>query len=292
MKKQLFLLAVLIASVSIFGFLGLTEKKDVLAKVGRKSITRDDVQLRINSYPEQYREALSQEENMPRILEQIVNEETLILAAQKEGISTHEDFQKEVEDQKRELIINRILDVKVNNIIKVTDQEVEQFFQQNQAQFGELETRRAKHILVEDEATARNLLRQVRNGGNFETLAKNNSTDPTAQNGGDLGFFRRGQLVKPFEDVAFELKKGQVSNVVKTEYGYHIIKLEEINVRPKIEFADVKENIKSQLLSSKRREASQQLLETIKSDLKVKVFADKLSNKKDVEKDAKAAQTK
>jgi len=281
MKKQLLLLAVLIASVSIFGFLGLTEKKDVLAKVGRKSITREDVQLRIASYPEQYREALSQEENMPRILEQIVNEESLILAAQKEGISTSEAFQTELEEQKRELIINRILDIKVNTVIQVTDQEVQQFFGKNESQFAELETRKARHILVEDEATAGKLLRQIRNGANFEKLAKNNSTDPTAQNGGDLGFFRRGQLVKPFEDVAFKLKKGQVSNVVKTQYGYHIVKLEEINVRPTIQFEEVKDNIKNQLLSAKRKQASQTLLDKIKSDFKVKTYVEKLSSKKE-----------
>jgi len=81
---------------------------------------------------------------------------------------------------------------------------------------------RASHILVEDEATAKKILRQV-NPLNFAALAKKYSKCPSAENGGDLGWFGPGQMVKEFEQVAFKLKPGAVSDVVKTEFGYHII---------------------------------------------------------------------
>jgi peptidyl-prolyl cis-trans isomerase C len=275
MKKQLLLLAVLIASVSVFGFLGLTEKKDVLAKVGRKSITRNDIEARIDTYPEQFRDALKQDQNMQRILQQVINEEVLLLAAQKEGISTSESVKAELEKQRKDYIINEVLNKKINNVITISDEEVKAYYDQNEAQFGPLETRRARHILVEKENEARRILRQINNGANFAEMAKRHSQDNTKENGGDLGYFRRGQLVKPFENTAFKLKKGQVSDIVKSQYGYHIIKLEDIRVRPKLSFEDVKETIKNQLLGAKRRQASDQYIKNIREEFNVKIIEKK-----------------
>jgi peptidyl-prolyl cis-trans isomerase C len=84
---------------------------------------------------------------------------------------------------------------------------------------------RASHILVKDETKARDLLLQVKSGKSFEELAKKNSTCPSGKNGGDLGWFTRGRMVKPFSDAAFAGKKGDVVGPVKTEFGYHVIKI-------------------------------------------------------------------
>jgi len=84
---------------------------------------------------------------------------------------------------------------------------------------------RASHILVSDEATARQLKDQIDRGGSFEDLARQHSQCPSKAKGGDLGWFGKGQMVKPFEEAAFSTLQGQISNPVKTQFGYHLIKV-------------------------------------------------------------------
>ena len=85
---------------------------------------------------------------------------------------------------------------------------------------------RAKHILVEHEYEVQDLLKKIAEGTSFEELAKDFSKCPSGAEGGDLGFFSKGQMVKPFEDAAFGLEVGEVSNAVQTQFGYHLIKRE------------------------------------------------------------------
>jgi len=84
---------------------------------------------------------------------------------------------------------------------------------------------RASHILVDDEATAKELKSKIESGASFEALAKEHSTCPSSQKGGDLGWFGKGQMVKPFEDAAFATAEGKISAPIKTQFGYHLIKV-------------------------------------------------------------------
>jgi len=100
---------------------------------------------------------------------------------------------------------------------------------------------RARHILVDSEAKAKELLKEAKAGKDFAELASKNSIGPSAQRGGDLGYFTAGEMVKPFSDVAFKLKKGEVaSEPVKTQFGWHIIKVEDIRTRKVPPFEKVK----------------------------------------------------
>ncbi|WP_273126483.1 peptidylprolyl isomerase [Bacillus weihaiensis] len=125
--------------------------------------------------------------------------------------------------------------------VEVTDEEIKEYHATLEGQV------KASHILVADEETAKEVKKKLDDGGNFEELAKEYSTDPgSAQNGGDLGWFGEGAMVKEFQDAAFKLKEGEVSEPVKSEFGYHIIKVTD-TYKPYEEMKEaLKEDIRKQ----------------------------------------------
>ncbi|MGM9987556.1 MAG: peptidylprolyl isomerase [Bacillaceae bacterium] len=127
--------------------------------------------------------------------------------------------------------------------VEVTDKEMKEYYDNLKPEL------RASHILVEDEKTAKEVEEKLKKGEKFEDLAKEYSTDSTKDKGGDLGYFTSGTMVEEFEDAAYKLKKGEVSAPVKTQYGYHIIKVTDIKeVKP---YEEMKAEIKDELIQQK-----------------------------------------
>lgn len=141
--------------------------------------------------------------------------------------------------------------------LAVTDAEITSWYDGHKAQYGVPEERRASHILIGSEkvgkdkakAKAEDVLKEIRsNPANFADLAKKNSDDPgSAAKGGDLGYFGRGMMVKPFEDTTFALKEGEISGLVESDYGFHIIKLTGIHAAKEKPLAEVKAEIEAEL---------------------------------------------
>lgn len=129
--------------------------------------------------------------------------------------------------------------------VKVTDEDIKTYYDTLEGQIH------ASHILVADEATAKEVKDKLSKGEKFEDLAKEYSTDPgSSQNGGDLGWFGKGAMVKEFENAAFKLKEGEVSEPIKTQYGFHIIKVTE-TVKP---FEEMKESLKETVRNQKMQQ--------------------------------------
>ncbi|WP_277058460.1 peptidylprolyl isomerase [Trichlorobacter lovleyi] len=166
----------------------------------------------------------------------------------------------------------------------VTDAEVKEFYDKNPETFTQPEQVRASHILITLDAKAtdadkkkakekiEDLLKQVKAGADFAKLAQENSGCPSSKQGGDLGYFGKGQMVKPFEETAFAMKPGDVSGVVETQFGYHIIKLTEKKAAAKIAFDEVKAKIADSLKRKKVTEAINATLEDAKKKAKIEVF--------------------
>jgi len=187
------------------------------------------------------------EEQVKEMKQQFGGESSFQMYMDQFGIT--EDMLKD--DIRHQLLMEEILGPE----IEVTEEEIKEYFEENKEFLGEPEQVKARHILVETEEQAHEILAKLKQGESFEDLAKQYSTDEASKdNGGDLGYFGRGEMVAEFEEVAFSLKPGETSKPVKTQFGYHIIKVEDHKeARPAV-FEEKKEEIETILRQQKINE--------------------------------------
>lgn len=199
------------------------------------------------------------------------NEQQKQLMYQQLGIKSDEDL--------RELIRQNMLYQKAaTEGIHISEKEMRKYYEKHITQFTKV---KAQHILVEEKQLALKIKKRLENGGNFAELSKNLSKAPAADNGGKLGWIQPGEMVPEFEKAAFSLDKGEISDPVKTSYGYHIIKVNDKKVKP---FNEVKDQIKQTLLSQKAKSPQEVYAELRKeADIEVKDedFKDLFKPKKD-----------
>jgi foldase protein PrsA len=171
---------------------------------------------------------------------------------------------------KKELTVNKLTDKLAGNIA-VTDEEVKAYYDTHQNEFMSV---KASHILLDTKEEAEKMLVRVKAGENFAELAKQNSKDPSAkENSGDLDYFRHGDMVEPFEKAAFALKPGEISEIVQTDFGFHIIKVEDSKLD---KFEDVKEQLKGSMLSDKKSGEYEKQLEEMRKNAKIEKFTKNL----------------
>lgn len=187
-------------------------------------------------------------------------------------------------EARQRLTVDKLLSSEVEPKAAVTDADIDAFYKKNPQLFLQPEAMRASHILIkvdsgapaEAKAAAKtkvdDILRQIKAGGDFAALAKQHSSDGSAANGGDLGFFPRGQMVKAFEDAAFGLQPGQVSPVVESEFGYHIIRAAEHRSARTVPLAEVSDRIAQALRQQKQQELAQQFVQALKTKGKVEIL--------------------
>ena len=166
-----------------------------------------------------------------------------------------EEFKSMIANAKRDILAQLSM-AEALKTATVSEEEIRTFYEENKNQFAKGGTVRAKHILTDSEDKCKEILEEIENGTKaFEMAAQEYSTCPSGQKGGDLGEFGRGQMVKEFEDAAFTGEIGKVIGPVKTQFGYHLIKVEEKKDAAESSFDDVKEQIKSQLKQQKQGDA-------------------------------------
>jgi peptidyl-prolyl cis-trans isomerase C len=188
-------------------------------------------------------------------------------------------------DARSDMQVAKMLEAEVNTKVTVQPGDVDTFYQQNPDKFQQPERVRASHILIRTEenadakakeaakAKATDVLKQVKSGKDFAALAKQHSQDPgSAVQGGDLGFFQQGQMVGAFERAAFALKPGEVSEIVETPFGFHIIKMAEKQSARTVPLDEVKPQIEQFLQNQQRQQKTQAFIESLKSKGKVEVL--------------------
>mgnify|MGYP001987330007 CR=1 FL=1 len=258
----------------------LKKPNNWVAKVNSTYITENDINNSLKQYPEETQKQLQSNKSM--IISQLVNQELLFQEAKKEGIENQEEYisqikqlEEQLENAKRQLLTNFLINQKILTNISVDENEIKTFYNENKTQFNAYEQRKARHILVKTEQEALNIYNKAINKKDFSKLAKKYSIDPTSENGGDLGWFKKGQLVPEFEKSVFNLpRKGSISKVVQTTFGYHIIKLDDIQKVSAKTLEESQTQIKTFLYNQKQSVALQKYIEKIKNHHKVNLKSD------------------
>jgi peptidyl-prolyl cis-trans isomerase C len=248
----------------------------VVAEIGKEKITVDEVNELMKTIPEQYQAMAQARKDM--FVESIVNQKLLYAEAAKLNYDKDPAVQKQLDEARKELMIKAYLKKEIEDQVKVTDEDAKKYFEANKDKFKEPEKIMAYHILVDNEAEAKDILAKLKGGADFAALAKEKSKCPSKEKGGELGLLGKGQTVPEFEQAAFALQPGQLSDVVKTQFGYHIIKVTEKQPEKIMAYDTVKDQLKQMLVSDKQKERFEAILKDLKDKNKVVIHKELLTS--------------
>lgn len=250
----------LISSVAAILLLsGLSLSAKTLASVDGDEITDKDISVMLRAMPGVSYDQLP-EDMQKKVLEQAIERKLLAKQAKSEGIQNSKEFKDALEDAKEDLTLEVWMRQQMNNA-KVSEGDMRKFYDENKEKFVQPELVKAKHILVQNEKEAKEVIAEIGKAGakaseKFSELAKSKSIDPAGQNGGELGWFSKDQMVPEFANAAFALQKGNYSKTpVKTQFGYHVIYAEDKKAQAVLPYEDVKPQIEQNLKIQKFRDS-------------------------------------
>lgn len=242
----------------------------VLAVVGEKEIRQSDFDMLLQQIGQQRAMQFQSPEGQKQLLDELIHQELFLIDGKANNIEETEEFKMELEFVKdnmiKQLSIRTLLDA-----VTVEDTEIEAFYADNGAMFKNEESVTASHILVDSEDKANEILAELKGEKTFEEAASEHSSCPSAQNGGDLGNFTRGKMVPEFENAAFALDLNEISDTVKTQFGYHIIKVTEKQEGSQQTLEEAREQIANTVLLQKQQEIYLEKVEEIKANVTIEV---------------------
>ena len=236
----------------------------ILATVGSLQVTEEEVNEFLQGLG-QRAQAYNTPEGRRAVLNQLIGNKLLLLDAKRNLYEAETAFRDELARLKDNLLINYAGEKAIAGAT-VTEKDAEEFYAQNTEKFTQGESVNASHILVDSEEKAKEIYADIEAGKiTFEDAAKEYSSCPSKAQGGSLGDFTKGQMVPEFDTAVFAMQVGEITKEpVKTQFGYHLIKLNSKNEASVADFATVKEEIKAMLLNEKRRKAYESKINQLK----------------------------
>lgn len=280
----------LVASFFLITFLVrtdlLADDTAVVAKIGERKITLSDFK-RVTRYFDAERQKML--ETNPQLKETVLKQfvQSIVVSdlAKQKGFDKNPDIREQVQFFSDNFLANEYIKREVAQKVTVSDENLKSYYDTNKDEFKTPEMVKARHILVKADASAsaddkkkaqeraETYLKKIKEGEDFAKLASELSDDPGSKpKGGDLGFFPRGRMVKPFEDAAFSLKTGEMSGIVETQFGFHIIKVEDKKDSTVEPFDTVKERLRQKLLQERQRTAITEFIDKTMQDSKTEFF--------------------
>ena len=236
----------------------------VLARVGGVEITEADVTEFLAGLG-QRGASYDNPQGRRLVLEQLIGNKLLLLDARRNLFEADPAFKAELARLKETLLVNFAAEKAVSGV-KITDSEVEKYYEDNKDKFESGESVNASHILVDSEEKALEILKKIESGEvSFEDAAKEFSSCPSGERGGELGDFTRGQMVPEFDSAVFAMSVGEITSTpVKTQFGYHLIRLNSKNESTLTPLAQIKDKLSDMLLSEKRQSAYESKINQLK----------------------------
>ncbi|WP_028845157.1 peptidylprolyl isomerase [Thermodesulfovibrio thiophilus] len=247
-------------------------KDDVIIKAGSSKLTKQDLQEDLKSFPPQTKAFLSSPEGLNRLKDELIKREVLYEEAKKKGLAKSEDFKKRMEEFKKITLINMLLEQELKAVQQdVTEKEAREYYDKHKDEFIKPTERRLSQIVVKNEDEAKKVYEKIDKGEEFEKIAKELSTDEkTKASGGDIGFFKKGQLNQQIENAVFSLRKGQVSMPLTYKGELYIFKVTDVKGTP-VEFDQIKSQLIEQLKAKKQQDWFDSYIEELKKKHKVEV---------------------
>ncbi len=262
------------------------EPDKVLAKVGDKTFTSSQLGAMAQTLPPQLQAMLAENQEIRQeLINRWVDITILVKEAEAMGLDKEKDVRMKLDDLRSRVLVDALIDKRITRVTEIPEAELKKYYDTHPMEFEQGEQIKARHILIrveqnaapEAEAKAKKtiemLARKLKDGASFITLAQEYSEDPGSKiNGGDLGFFGRGQMIKEFEEAAFATGANEVSPPVRTDFGYHLIMVTDKKAPGKVPFADVAKQIETTMLADRNRAALNDLVDELKKKHEVKIY--------------------
>ncbi|HNY71376.1 MAG TPA: peptidylprolyl isomerase [Syntrophorhabdus sp.] len=269
MKKYLvcLLMALLVVSCA---------KKDngkILATIDDDKITLQEFNKELDKIPMNMKMLVASESGKKNYLDRLVVKKLLLKEASKAKIESEKEFQDRVNDIREQLLIEALLKKKISADTQMSEDDLKKYYEEHKEDFKKDREINTRHILLKTEEEAKQVQAKLQKGEDFVELAKKYSIDPNVrQSGGEIGFQPKGSLIPEFENAAYKLNKvGQVSGIVKTQFGYHIIRLEGVKPPSYVPLDEVKEFIKQKNSQEKQKEVLEKYIEELKKNAKITI---------------------
>ncbi|MCX5818108.1 MAG: peptidylprolyl isomerase [Proteobacteria bacterium] len=249
------------------------EDGKVLVTIDNDKMTVQEFNKELDRIPVNMKMLVATQSGKKSYLDKLIVKKLLLREAGKEKMDTEKEFQERLADIKDQLLIESLLKKKIAADAKISDDDLKKYYETNKENFKREREINTRHILLKTEEEAKQVQGRLIKGEDFAELAKKYSIDPNAgATGGEIGFLPKGSLVPEYETAAFKLTKvGQMSGIVKTQFGYHIIRLEGTKPPAYVPIDEVKDFIKQKILQEKQSELLEKYIDSLKKSAKITI---------------------